>query len=733
LTTTATTNAAPAATATTTMQQLSESKWGELNLLFRRHDFLPIFTPSEQAGGPTMPDVDMLLDRMREVFRLYDRRGEIVQEQALSNASGGTDVIAKQRAQLTTVETQLRDSEKASRAAEMRIVELEELLNASQSQTREKMRQLQASNSSLKDKLSQSEHRVRAKEKVIERMQQRLQSEVNKESLTKERQQEMFKEYHRRDPRSASATDTKSMQLIQVYEAQLDTLRDENGFLKSELEELEASLKARENELARVGETLSHGGSDGGGHDVGAYGLRESSNVRGGWRASHVNELMSRVDETRREQEAASDDLNRREVQVVRKVARLEDQLSQYQHRCSELEEDNENLKLELGSRPSVRDWTTAQRRMSSLERQIEAKEQEVQESRDARELRKYTSTASQIKKDRDNHRLKLHKIHSLPRETSRELLMECCRELDIDDVSMIVPSITKINKVMSAVPRMEKFIREVCGFVFMHSMKDQENGSQNSEDGSTSFEGTLEDVFPTLKRWLKSLRQLGDLKEFRLLIEAELLRRPAGYGASISGQKPTALSPSQAAVALRDLVDLERRILKQGATFKQANEMIGANPELLVSRIVRHFQHLFGVKNMEGLFPKINEVYLFVNEQDSFLKNLKGMLGVGTDGSNALVLSQIQQLVDGVDGGGFVMPRQRGDQDRGGSKRNRAKSRDTTREETGNYVVGGHGIGVGGGGDARELAGVAQVREMNKIVSDLKRLLGAASLTVCM
>jgi hypothetical protein len=99
----------------------------------------------------------------------------------------------------------------------------------------------------------------------------------------------------------------------------------------------------------------------------------------------------------------------------------------------------------------------------------------------------------------------------------------------------------------------------------------------------------------------------LGQLKEFRLLIEAELLHRPAGYGASISGQKPS-LSPSQAAVAVRDLVSVERRILEQGATFQQANEMIGANPELLISRIVRHFQQLFGVKSMEGLFPKINE-----------------------------------------------------------------------------------------------------------------------------
>ena len=113
--------------------------------------------------------------------------------------------------------------------------------------------------SSLKDKLSQSEHRVRAKESIIERMQQRLQvrttrvhsyllishscwhvemlstflqSEVNKETLSKERQQEMFKQFHRRDPRSASAMDSKSMQLIHVYEAQLDSLRDENGFLK---------------------------------------------------------------------------------------------------------------------------------------------------------------------------------------------------------------------------------------------------------------------------------------------------------------------------------------------------------------------------------------------------------------------------------------------------------------------------------------------------------------------
>ena len=57
---------------------------------------------------------------------------------------------------------------------------------------------------------------------------------------------------------------------------------------------MESLLKDRENELARVGDTLSPDGGGGG---------RGGSGVLGGWRASHVNELLTRVDETRKEQE----------------------------------------------------------------------------------------------------------------------------------------------------------------------------------------------------------------------------------------------------------------------------------------------------------------------------------------------------------------------------------------------------------------------------------------------
>jgi hypothetical protein len=52
------------------------------------------------------------------------------------------------------------------------------------------------------------------------------------------------------------------------------------------------------------------------------------------------------------------------------------------------------------------------------------------------------------------------------------------------------------------------------------------------------------------------------------------------------------------------------------------------AEPGLLVNRLVTHFRQLFGVRSMEGMFPKMNEVYLFVNEMENFLRMVRAVLG---------------------------------------------------------------------------------------------------------
>lgn len=80
-----------------------------------------------------------------------------------------------------------------------------------------------------------------------------------------------------------------------------------------------------------------------------------------------------------------------------------------------------------------------------------------------------------------------------------KEVLQGCCRELDISEVTDLQPTLSKLKAVVKAVPRMESFISAVCAYLF------QRDEVVRSQMEASDKQPTLEDVLPTLKRYLLS------------------------------------------------------------------------------------------------------------------------------------------------------------------------------------------------------------------------------------
>ena len=70
-------------------------------------------------------------------------------------------------------------------------------------------------------------------------------------------------------------------------------------------------------------------------------------------------------------------------------------------------------------------------------------------------------------------------------------------------------------------------------------------------------------------------------------------------------------------------------------------------NPEELLTKILAHFQRLFDVKSSEGVLPKMNELYLYVNEAATFTRVVRGMLGLDAAASVHTLLSQLRRVLD--------------------------------------------------------------------------------------
>ena len=183
---------------------------------------------------------------------------------------------------------------------------------------------------------------------------------------------------------------------------------------------------------------------------------------------------------------------------MVRKAVRLERQLTDTAQRAAEFEEENANLKMELSSRPLVKDWRAAHRRIKRLEDAVRALRQRLTDDRDAKmagrpagctvdgdddelrelldgrhdfdketgeaaQLRRIADTRALMQRDKLDFKLGLHRVDNLSQSTARDVLKDVCRALGLGDAATILPSLRKMQRVLTAVPRMEKFIRDVC------------------------------------------------------------------------------------------------------------------------------------------------------------------------------------------------------------------------------------------------------------------------------
>merc|ERR1711879_934913 len=85
-------------------------------------------------------------------------------------------------------------------------------------------------------------------------------------------------------------------------------------------------------------------------------------------------------------------------------------------------------------------------------------------------------------------------------------------------------------------------------------------------------------------------------------------------------------------------------------SSFAQAEDNLKTNPSTLEAKFIRHFQHLFDVKGVEGIFPRLNTVYQEVSEVKNFLNTLRSVLNLPDSAPVNKCFEELQALVAGQD-----------------------------------------------------------------------------------
>ncbi|GMF15804.1 unnamed protein product [Phytophthora fragariaefolia] len=523
-------------------------------------------------------------------------------------------------------------------------------------------------------------------------MQAKLQQQVDKESLNRTRDRRAFRNLQDRDPRRANPRDLQALEAIGVYEAQREQMQEEIEHLKSQVAALNSELRDKDNFIARQGNAAVMSEppiwNDCSGEDNTQSRLQHHS---GSMSLASDEMMLEQLEAARREQEVAAAKLRHREAAMIKKIAVIEEELLAARETIGELKEENANLTLEAESRPSIRDYRLCQRRIHQLERQVAENKLALEEASDLNELRKYMGTKELVERDRLNHRLHLNRLNTLPRETTLEVVKHICRILHLTDITLIAPSLDKLCSVVAAVPRMEKFIRDVCGFVFIHVNDDAESKDANN----ARFE--LEQVLPTLQQWMMERRRLHTLEGFKASIITELCKRTVEPSilndAKGDGQNESPLSHpttlSRAVHIVSELVELEKSVMHHREIYTQAAAEIECVKALA---IVHSFYLLADNNHYAGKDTSLVQCLNVIREK------LQDAAGDARDKTSEGVDDNQENAYRG-NSPNFVV-----------EKRLSQPNMDDVKGNT-------------------DLVGVRQVREMAILVRELKRELGAATM----
>jgi hypothetical protein len=373
----------------------------------------PSIPPSQQRMAGAQVENQMLRDRIVELEHQLSSRGDVIENMMNSSrisVNGNNDHGLY--SELERVKRSEKISKRALVAAEAKLEEMRTKMNNMREKQRENDAKRKLELESVQQQLSHSEHRVRARESVIATLQDRLQAEVRRSQQTRERNRTTFKRVHGREIRSGSKTDQKTTEIIHMYESQRKEMDLELQQLRRDVRRLSMNLKDNENESSST------------------FTKRTNEDEVAG-------RMAKRLEKEIREVEDRAVLLQRKEEQAIRDITRMKEEVASTNEVMKKLEEVNINLKMELESRPTMRDWKKSQKMIELLQNKLRdtfdggngGSASSNQNEREGLQTIAGQDTSAMVRKDRENHRLKLHLLDHISRSNAIELLKDICRK----------------------------------------------------------------------------------------------------------------------------------------------------------------------------------------------------------------------------------------------------------------------------------------------------------------
>ncbi|KAM3575643.1 hypothetical protein VYU27_002389, partial [Nannochloropsis oceanica] len=291
--------------------------------------------------------------------------------------------------------------------------------------------------------------------------------------------------------------------------------------------------------------------------------------------------------------------------------------------------------------RPTPKAWKASQKQVEELEARLKA----VQDARSSTT----TAASSHAMRLRSSSSSKIDITKQQHEEKLKPLVDDICTLLSLQNhpssLPLLIPSLRKLTEAMPLIPPLESFVTEVCFFLARTSLP---HGQHLSPEQALK-QMPMSEALHVLKAWGKEREGERAEGRFRSRVRTLLSTRAQGgaTGWKQGGREEEEEDDDDVLLGkIAGLVQFESEVMAGREGEEAVEGYLRARPDILVNRVVVHFRQLFGVRSLEGVFPKMNELYLFASEMGVFTRVLKSMLRLPLMCPNSTLLAALQTAV---------------------------------------------------------------------------------------
>ncbi|KAG7999412.1 Centrosomal protein of 70 kDa [Nibea albiflora] len=310
------------------------------------------------------------------------------------------------------------------------------------------------------------------------------------------------------------------------------------------------------------------------------------------------------------------------------KMTQLSDQLRSFkgEPKGSQVTHQTRNKKTSSNVTPSFKTILRAyQDQQKESKRQIEELQSEVERLKQELETRPTL-------KDVKFYKHKVRRLEALnKRQNAHMYSTNHLRRLPKEDIATdIGENLPDHAREATLCAHYHKLLNEVSAVVTSPKAPFRLHRQKPSSVGLSEFQTLL----PTLEAWAQQLHLLKDLQKGLNKLSARLMP----WQPSDGGHNATE------AVKVEDMMMLVDTLLENTSTDDE--KVLRSPTRYTLGSMVSHFQKLFDVTSLAGVYPRMNEVYTRLGEMTNTMRNLREVLDLDRRVPAAEVVNRVAKLV---------------------------------------------------------------------------------------